>query len=325
MGSRNHDNGLACTSRNFYSGFFGLSPPTPQLIGGGRSPLFSEMKRSTRIAILLAIAAIAGVITLLLPPVPQPQEYHDFADQREFFGIPHFLNVASNLAFILVGAWGLFGLRKRSENSAPAAGHPLPHVPLFLEEREKWPWAVLFLGTFLTGFGSGYYHWMPSNETLVWDRLPMTLITMGLMAAVISERIGVQAGLRWLTPLLVVGLLSVAYWAWTDDLRLYGLVQFLPILLIPLLILLFAPRYTGTGGYFAALGWYVLSRLAEAWDSPIYAVGQLVSGHTLKHLLAAVAVYWLYRMISRRELVPSLRPVTAGRESGRKPRRRPGR
>lgn len=261
-----------------------------------RQKLLCLMKRSTRIAIVFAVVGIAVVTTLLLSPIPQPQEYHDFADQREIFGIPHFFNVVSNLAFILVGAWGLMKLME-----TPASGKRLPR---FLDERERWSWFVVFKATFLTGFGSAYYHWMPANETLFWDRLPMTLITMGLLSAVIAERINVRAGVRTLVPLLLIGVFSVIFWEANDDLRLYGLVQFLPLLLIPLLILLFAPRYTGTGGYFGALGWYLLSRVAEAWDHQIYALGQIVSGHTLKHLLAAVAVYWLYRMISGREPAP---------------------
>lgn len=285
------------------------------------------MKRSTRIAIVLAIAALAGVATLLVPPVPQLQEYHDFADERGFMGVPNFLNVASNLAFLVVGAWALWGLLRQSGEPDPAGpGGPRP-AARFLETHEKAPWAALFAGTVFTGLGSGYYHWLPSDETLIWDRLPMTLITMGLLAAVISERIGVKAGLRWLGPLLIAGILSVGYWAWTEqsgggDLRLYGVVQFLPLVLIPLLILLFAPRYTGTSGYFGALGWYLLSRLAEAWDHQIYAAGQLVGGHTLKHLFAALAVYWLYRMLSRREPAPELRPLAAPPATGRSAKRR---
>jgi len=254
------------------------------------------MKRSTRVAIIFAVVGLAVIVTLLLSPIPQPVEYHDFADQREIFGIPHFFNVVSNLALVLVGAWGLMQLME-----TPTPGK---RPPRFLDERERWPWFVVFQATFLTGFGSAYYHWMPTNQTLFWDRLPMTLITMGLLSAVIFERINLRAGVRSLLPLLLIGVFSVIFGAANDDLRLYGLVQFLPLLLIPLLILLFAPRYSGTGGYFGALGWYVLSRIAEVWDQQIYALGQIISGHTLKHLLAALAVYWLYRMISGREPVP---------------------
>lgn len=274
------------------------------------------MKRSSRVATIVIVAALAAVALIFFPPLSQPEEYHNFADQREFFGLPHFLNVASNLAFLLVGAVALIGLFRPRPNNAS----------LFLEQREKWPWFFLFLGTVLTGLGSAWYHWEPSNSTLVWNRLPMTMVAMSLLAAVVTERIGIKTGLRWLAPLLIGGALSVLYWIWSEqkgagDLRPYGFVQFLPLLLIPLLILLFPPRYTRTGGYFAALGWYLLAKCAEALDSTVYAVGAIVSGHTLKHLLAAVAVWSLYRMLSDRGPVPSLQPVSS--TDTKDPKRRP--
>jgi hypothetical protein len=130
------------------------------------------------------------------------------------------------------------------------------------------------------------------------------------------ERISVRAGLRWLPFLLVAGVASVIWWSWGEsrgagDLRAYGIVQFLPMLLIPLLLLLFPPRYTRTGDYIGALGWYILAKIAEAADEFIFSLGGLVSGHTLKHLLAAAAFYWLLRMLLRREVVPWLRPAAA--------------
>jgi hypothetical protein len=256
------------------------------------------MKRSTRIAIILAFAVLAAAATLLfLPPIAQPQEYHGFADSRAFLGIPNFLDFISGIPFVLIGVFGLWRL--------------LSGGFAFLEQRERIPWVCFFAGALLTGFGSAFYHWAPSNETLLWDRLPMTLIAAGLLAAVVSERIGVAVALRWLAPFVLAGLASVLYWFWQDDLRPYGLVQFLPIVLIPLLILLFPPRYTATGGYFAALGFYVLAKIAELWDERIFAIGGIVSGHTIKHLLVAVALFALYRMLRRRETVPWLRPVSS--------------
>src|SRR5690606_36416572 len=101
--------------------------------------------------------------------------------------------------------------------------------PVFVDPVERWPWVVLFAGAILTGFGSAWYHWSPSNESLVWDRMPMALVAMSVLSAVIAERIGVKAGVKALVPLLLVGVFSVLYWIWTEqrgtgDLRLYGLV-----------------------------------------------------------------------------------------------------
>lgn len=262
------------------------------------------MKRKTRISIIVVSALLAIVVMFFVPPIPQPVRYHDFADQRGWLGIPNALDVFSNIGFLIVGAWGVWSVLRASA----------ARRPLFGDRRERWPWLALFAGTALTAFGSAYYHWAPSNKTLVWDRLPMAVAAMSLLAAVLAERVDVKAGLRWLPLLLAVGVASVAWWAWSEqrgagDLRAYGLVQFLPLLLIPLLILFFPPRYSHTGGYFGAIGWYIAAKIAEHLDERIFSFGGLVSGHTLKHLLAAVGFYWVLRMLLLREPLSTGQPV----------------
>ncbi len=271
------------------------------------------MKRKTRLMILAGTAAAAVLILFLFPRIPQPPEYHDFADQRAFLGIPHFLDTVSNAAFLAVGGLALAALFSRSRRG---------NRPVFIEDREKWPWVTIFTGALLTGFGSAFYHWDPHNASLVWDRLPMTLVAMGFLAAMLTERVDVNLGLRLLPVLVVIGAASVFWWIFTEsrdvgDLRFYGLVQFLPILLTPLILLFFAPRYDRTGDIFGALGFYILAKIFEALDQWIFALGQLVSGHTLKHFAAALAIYWLFRMIDRRKILPSATPVAHAR---RRPR-----
>jgi hypothetical protein len=255
---------------------------------------------------LLAVAApgIAGAVFLFAgPPLPQLLSYHDFADQRTLLGVPHCLNVLSNLPFVLVGTAGLRFVLRRD-----AVGPDRP----FLTAAERWPYALLFLGVGLTCFGSAWYHLHPTNDRLLWDRLPMALAFMGLFDAVLGERVGVAVGRRLLLPLAAVGLASVLYWHWTEqqgrgDLRPYYLVQFYPLLAIPLLLLLFPPRYTGTDGLFAALGWYVLAKVLEhPGDIPVFSLGHAVSGHTLKHLAAACGAWALLRMVRGRRPVSAL-------------------
>jgi len=65
------------------------------------------MKSGTRIAILVAIAAVVVLAAVLLPPIPQPLSYHAFADQQDLVGVPNFADVVSNSAFLLVGLYGL--------------------------------------------------------------------------------------------------------------------------------------------------------------------------------------------------------------------------
>jgi hypothetical protein len=157
----------------------------------------------------------------------------------------------------------------------------------------------------LTGIGSGYYHWEPGDARLAWDRLPLAITLMGLLAATIAERIGVRAGLRLLGPLVAIGAGSVLYWRWTElqgvgDLRLYALVQFFPLVAVPLMLWWLPPRYTRGGDLLAAAATYAAAKGPELLDGRILSATRVVSGHTLKHLLAALAGYWVVRMLRHR-------------------------
>lgn len=170
----------------------------------------------------------------------------------------------------------------------------------FIEGRERLPYAVFFLGALLTCFGSGYYHWAPSDATLAWDRLPMTLAFMGLLAATIAERINVCVGVRMLWPLAIAGAASVWWWRLSGNLWPYAGAQYFSIVLIVLLLLLFPPRYTRGLDMLWITGCYALAKILESADRQVYSLGGFVSGHTLKHLVAAAAVFFVLRMISKR-------------------------
>jgi len=241
--------------------------------------------------IFLAVGVLVLAIVLSLPPVPQDPSYHAFADQREFWDIPNFLNVVSNLPFLVVGLLGLRFVLRHGEDRRT-----------FWDRVERWPFLVLFIGVGLTAFGSGYYHLAPSNDRLVWDRLPMAITFMAFFASVIAERIRLEAGVWLLGPLVLLGIGSVMNWRQTDDLRLYAVVQFYPLVIIPIMLWLCPPRYQGIGYIWGALGWYVLAKLLElhAVDHGILAMGEVVSGHTLKHLAASAGAFWVYLYITRR-------------------------
>ncbi len=249
--------------------------------------------RRTRLLLIALLTGAVAAIVAALPPFPQPAAYHDFADQRAFLGLPNFLNVASNGLFVLVGAAGLRWLLAPGGRAA------------FRERRERWPYLTFFLGLVLTGIASAWYHLDPDNGRLVWDRLAMTIALMSWLAAIIAERIGVAAGLALLPALLAAGAASVLYWGTTEalgagDLRPYGMVHFYPALLIPLLILLFPPRYTRGGEALTVLGWYALALGAEFLDRQIFALGGIVGGHTAKHVLATLAACWVLRILRLR-------------------------
>jgi hypothetical protein len=252
------------------------------------------------VAAVGVVAAIA-VMVFLFPPIPQSEAYHHFADTRAFGSIPNALDVLSNACFLIIGVVGMrFVLR-----STMSAG-----LPAFLDSRERWPYFVFFLGVALTTFGSAYYHAGPDDARLVWDRLPMTLGFLSLLAATLNERISVQAGLLALVPLSIFGFASVLYWSITQshghgDLRPYVLAQFGSLAVLLLLVGVFPPRYTRGPDLIVSLGIYALAKGFEALDRPIFDMGRIISGHTLKHVAAAVSAYWILRMLQLR------RPVLA--------------
>jgi hypothetical protein len=247
---------------------------------------------SERLAWLAALAVgIVAAVFAFVPPIAQPQWYHDFADRRSWLGVPNFLDVTSNALFLVIGA---VGLARLSDG-------------VFAVPRERWPYAVFFAGLILTGIASGWYHLEPSDARLAGDRLAMSVIFAGFAAAVLTERLGLRLGLAALPALLVAGPATVFYWAATEaagagDLRAWGLVQFTPMLLIPLLLALSPPRYTRSRDLLAVLGLYALALALEWLDRPIFELTGSVSGHTLKHLVAALAGYGLLRHVRLRRL-----------------------
>ena len=254
------------------------------------------MTRTARIVLLVAITLFSVLITFSFPAFPQNPDYHNFADQRALWGIPHFGDVLSNLPFILVGFWGLWVCRMADPSRMADA-------------RERFPLWIVFSGMVLVGIGSAYYHFAPSNETLVWDRLPIALVIMAVVAMIICERWDVKTGILLLGPLLLLGLASVMYWQATElagqgDLRFYGFVMFYPILLIPLFVVLFPPRYTGIGYLYQMLGLHIAAKLFEFLDRSIFEMlGGVMSGHTLKHLFAAGAICSLIFYIQNRQRI----------------------
>ncbi len=249
--------------------------------------------RSWRLAVILAPLAVAIVVLLVHGPIPQSLAYHNFADHRSWLGVPNAGNVFSNAFFLFAGVLGLRFLGGRRSRRA------------FLDPRERAAWIVFFAGVTLTAVGSSWYHLAPSNDRLFWDRLPMTLAFMSLFAAVITERLGGPLGLRLLWPLLGLGVASVLSWRLSEqagrgDARLYGIVEFYPLVAIPLLILLYSPRYTGTGFLWGVAGLYAVALLFEILDGPILWRTGLVSGHSLKHLAAASGCALLVPMLSKR-------------------------
>lgn len=248
---------------------------------------------SYKVKLLIGFALLAVIGTFaLVPAIPQNPSYHQFADRGAHFGIPNFWDVTSNLPFFLVGLAGIRALYRGEAVIQPELR------PSYL---------AFFLGVASVGPGSMVYHLAPDNATLVWDRLPMTIAFMALFSFVIAEYLSVPAGRALLWPLLVIGFISVFYWRFTEvqgrgDLRLYGLMQFLPLAMIPMIMLLCRPAFSDAAYLWALMGAYAVAKVAEFLDVPIFHVFPL-SGHSIKHLVAALGVYWFLLGLQRRSKI----------------------
>lgn len=236
----------------------------------------------------ITLAALVGI--WLLDPIPQDPAYHAFADTRTFLGIPNFGNVVSNLPFLVVGAWGL-GYVLQDGHGATRALRPA--------------WLSFFGGVALTAAGSAYYHLVPGNASLAWDRLAMTIGFMSLVAIVVGEYLSAPLARRMLPSLILAGAASVAYWSYSEasgagDLRPYVIVQFLPMLLMPLIIVLYSGRSDMTRGFCWLILFYAAAKAGEFLDSEILEITRVISGHSLKHMLAALGPAALLFLLMRR-------------------------
>lgn len=252
--------------------------------------------------------ALAALVAIAVPPVAQWPEYHDFADRRAWLGLANFADVFSNLPFTLVGLAGLYWLA-----SARAAS--------FIDAREHWPWVVFFGGLVLLGPASAYYHLDPNDRGLMIDRLAMAVTFMGWLAVHLAERIAPRLAVGMLPWLLALALASVLYWyaselAGRGDLRAWGYVQFWPVLLVSWLAWRRPSPYTGSSAVAVVYACYALALLVEWLDGPIYAATGFVSGHTLKHLIAAAGCAWALRwLMTRRPVTLTLPSPLEGRGS----------
>ncbi|WP_111641585.1 alkaline phytoceramidase [Marinimicrobium alkaliphilum] len=243
--------------------------------------------------LMTALAALFLILVgFLLPAFDQPDGYHLWVDQRTLGVIPNAGDVFSNIGFFLVGCAGLFTL---------ATGRAFIHG-----RHEARLWGAFFIGLIATAAGSGYYHWHPIDATLVWDRAAMALTFCALFGALVSDRIGARAGVLLFAALLVYALTSIFYWyagrlEGAGDLRPYAMVQVALFVLIPWILWLYPARYSHSSFYLLALASYALALISEYFDRAIFEATAVISGHSLKHLLGALAAAWLLLMLRRRK------------------------
>lgn len=237
-----------------------------------------------------------ALIPILMPPISQSVNYHQFADQRTYFGTPNFLNVVSNMFIFFSGLAGLILLTRPREF--------LLNIT-FIKFSERWPYFILFISVIMASLASIYYHLAPDNARLVWDRFPIAIGIVTLLSIVLIERIDTNIGFILLPCLILFGVGSVIYWDWGEqfglgNLNYYIVVQFYSILAIILLSKYFSSRYTRGAGIYVVIILYALAKLAETLDYEIYSLGQVISGHSVKHLFVGMAVFWIVHMLQKR-------------------------
>lgn len=214
----------------------------------------------------------------LLPLYPQPEHYHQFSGDQPIFGIPNFMNVASNIFYLLAGIMGIIRVQNRKL------------------ELPKIRWNAFFISLILVGLGSSYYHLSPSTYSLFWDRLPMSLGFALLSANFLAERYSTLKGKTPLFLLLGFSLYSVIHWHLGElielgDLRLYGITQFATIGVIGT-ILIFRPHGIPLDRpYWILFIGYSIAKACEMLDPVIFTLShEFLGGHVIKHLISGIAL-----------------------------------
>ncbi len=250
----------------------------------------SQRQKFGIIAIIL-ICMVVIVSAFFHGSIPQDPDYHLFADQRKLYLVPNFADVTSNVFFLVIGLQGL----KQLFNGQLNIVDEFKHAYLFL-----------FLGIALTALGSAYYHISPYNQTLFWDRLPIAIAMMSLISIILAEFVCLKFAKLVFWPALILGAMSVIYWIWTEnaghgDLRFYGLVQFLPMASIPIILIFFKSRFSHVHAYWWLLFCYAAAKLFEHFDRETFLALGIISGHTLKHLIAALGLWILLKSFQNRK------------------------
>lgn len=226
------------------------------------------------------VAMVISIITIIaLSPLTQSQLYHNFAEQRILFNIPHFGDVLSNLSFVVVGI-------------------------LLLWQSKTWQYTELYKGQYslfkflaygsiLLGLGSGYYHWAPVDITLAWDRATM-ILGFGVIfydSCLRYNIFSVNKPLIGVSITTILFLCTIIFWLVTSRLEPYVFVQFFTMFI---LVVFAIKNYKEIPSkhLFNMFVWYALAKLFENQDKTIFSyTNELISGHTLKHIAYAIALY----------------------------------
>jgi len=235
-----------------------------------------NLKNKKLFGLALTISAPLILVLIAKGPTPQDLSYHQFIDNHLCCGIPNFHNVISNILFIIFGIMGIVDYYK-------------------YKERYTLSWLIFFVGVLLVAPGSAYYHWNPNNATLVWDRIPMTFGFMGLISSIFVDVFKTKHEKFLLVSLLLLGIYSVMHWVWFEDLRIYAWLQGTTILVMFYMAIMYKDSHLSMKHLVGAVTLYIIAKICESNDAFIYESIHY-SGHSIKHLVAAFAVFILIKM-----------------------------
>jgi len=244
------------------------------------------MKLSERERILAGLVLLLALAACALPFIAQDEGFHQFVDTRSWLGIPNAQNVLSNLPFALAGMAGLSLLALRRLRTPGAAFST--HLALF------------FGGLIATAVCSAWYHASPASSHLALDRMGMVLAFAGTFGLLATDKVSARAGWCMAGLMLAAGPASVLWWQVTGNLAPYAVVQFGGMLLLLLAALLWREPGGPRWGWVLAL--YAAAKVCEVYDYEIYAwTAHIVSGHALKHIVAAGTALAVMRPLMRRK------------------------
>lgn len=240
--------------------------------------------------VLLTALALLSLVALLGPAVPMPDiAAAAFADQRAWGRLPNAMDVLSNLPFALFGICGLYLLRRVDQVHHRAQAGCWATLPEPPANALDCAW-LFFAGLLVAAAGSAFYHLQPDALRLAADRAGMAVAFAGLIGFAVCERVSQRAGWPAAWFVLAAGLLAVAVFHATGNVLPWAVLQFGGMLLV--FVLALARPVPGAIGF--KLGWviffYALAKLFELSDHALYeATHHVVSGHSVKHLTAALA------------------------------------
>jgi len=239
------------------------------------SRLPNQLRRVTALS-LKEWGLLAGLLLLGLVAVASPALRYDtgllFADARHWHGVPNAMDVFSNLPFAVLGGWGLWHVKASKRQPTVVCAE------------------LFFIGLLVTALGSTFYHLHPDIQRLAGDRAGMTVAFAGLIGLAVADRVSRRAA--WPTAWLVLaaGLLAAFVHQRTGNVVPWALVQFGGMALVVALALL-RPVGGDTGlRLFGVIAFYAVAKGLEMGDHVIFdATHHVISGHSLKHMVAALA------------------------------------